>query len=54
MARDKNIDKYLKLSDKLVYLYHQKDDFLKKFGAAPDSDPEVIIDTEVRKMLLNI
>lgn len=54
MARDKNIDKYLKLSDKLVYLYHHKEDFLIKFGASPDSDPDSIIDTEVRKMLLNI
>ena len=54
MDRDRNIDKYIKLSDQLVYLYHHKESFIKKFGAPADIDPDIVIDNEVKKMILNI
>ena len=54
MEKDKNIDKYLKVSDQLVYLFHHQEDFIIKFNAPKDSDPEQTINNEVKIMILNI
>ena len=50
----KNIDKYVKLSDLLIYTFHHRDKVLAGLNTSPDSDPDQSIINEVKLMLLNI
>ena len=52
--KNKNIDKYVKLSDLLIYTFHHRDRVLAGLNTSPDSDPDQSIINEVKLMLLNI
>ena len=52
--KNKNIDKYIKLSDMLIYIFHHRDRVLTGLNTPLDSDPDQCIMNEVKKLLLNI
>lgn len=52
--KNKNIDKYIKLSDMLIYTFHHRDKVLSGLNTPLDTDPDFAIMNEVKKMLLNI
>jgi len=51
---NKNIDKYIKLSDILIYIYHHRDKMLEGLNTPLDSDPDLAIMNQVKMFLLNI
>ena len=53
-AKNKNIDKYIKLSDILIFIFHHRDRVLSGLNTPIDSDPDATILNEVKMLLLNI
>ena len=51
---NKNIDKYIKLSDILIFIFHHRDRVLSGLNTPIDSDPDATILNEVKMLLLNI
>ena len=54
MERNRNVEKYLKLSDIIIYLVHHQETLVPRLDLHAESDTMEVMSNEVRTMMFNI